>query len=365
MLTAMQLRQLGGLVLLNLALAGLIQAAAPGQPLRSDRGEYEYTCQHGLEANCPNSIYCYRLLVPVLLEQIPIDAELRWRGYQVVGNAAAGSILAIAVSELAPGAGPLVASIMAQFSYGFAFTAYDPYTADPMVFLIAALFLLCWIKNAPFAALVLVVIGVFAKETVALVAAAGALAALADRDRPHRVAWISQAVAAWIVLIAFHLYMDTFAGWNVSQNAAAQLSSGSWLAIWWRNNPFLGRKLLMLFAPFGFAWLYAMDGWRLANRDVKYLALGAVLPMCALVYVQTPERALGNAFFVVIPLAALFLSRLTFGAALAAVVANGLLTARLGSSSPWAPSSGLLLALATATALICARERWYAADRRA
>src|SRR4051812_32880921 len=123
-------------LLINAALAGLVAAAAPSQPRLSDRAEYEYTGRHGFDANCPNSIYCYRVLVPMLLERIAVDPDVRWRVHQWVAHTSAGAILSISVAE---GASPLIAATVLQLSYPFAFTAYDPFTSDPLVFVVAAL----------------------------------------------------------------------------------------------------------------------------------------------------------------------------------------------------------------------------------
>jgi hypothetical protein len=68
--------------------------------------------------------------------------------------------------------------------------------------------------------------------------------------------------------------------------------------------------------------------------------------LLGLVYVQNVERALGNAFLVVIPAAVVFLVRVRVGAALLAVLLNGLLTARVGLSSSLLPPTPLLLVAA-------------------
>ena len=70
-----------------------------------------------------------------------------------------------------------------------------------------------------------------------------------------------------------------------------------------------------------------------------------------LVYVQTVERALGTAFFVVVPLAALFLARAPLAWGLAAAVTNGLLTLRVGLSAALAAAGPYLLALAAIVGL--------------
>ena len=335
-----RMRRLVGIVLFNAVLSAAMQALAPAQPRMTDRNDYEYSGQHPLDANCPNTIYCYRILVPVLLEQVPMDPERRWRGLQWLAHATTGSLVAMAT---APIGSPLIASVLLQTSYAFTFTAYDPYTADPVVFLICALILYLWFVDRAFTVAVVAALGVFAKETVALVASVPGLAVLPWSDRSARWRWLVPAALAWPILLGFHWYMDTYAGWGISKNAAANFETGSWLAIWWRMNPSLAKKALMLFAPFGFAWAFAIAGYRHATRPFQQLAAGAVLPMLALVYVQTPERALGNAFFVVIPLAAAFLAQVPPTAAWAAAITTGLVTARIGLSSELLPSSAVTL----------------------
>ena len=104
------------------------------------------------------------------------------------------------------------------------------------------------------------------------------------------------------------------------------------------KQPFLLRKLYLLFAPFGFAWLFAALALRRCRRPPAATGLGAAIPFLALCYVQTPERAFANAFFVIVPLAAGYLARAPFGSLFGGVV-NGAVTAKVGSSTPWLPSS--------------------------
>lgn len=351
------MRQRVAILLFNAVLAAVIQAAAPAQPRLSDRAEYDYNSVQPLADFCPHTIYCYRVLVPVLLAQVPLDPEPRWRGLQWLAHTATGTIVAIAG---VPAASPWIASILLQSSYAFAFTAYDPYTPDPVVFLIAALLLYCWIRDRALPATVLAVIFVFAKETVALVAIAPAIAAMVFRDRPARWRWLVPAAAAWATLLLFHWYMDTYAGWGIARNPAASFSTGSWLALWFKNNPSHVYKALMVFSVFGFAWLFAALGFRHAPSAIRQLAVGAAVPLLALAYVQTPERALGNAFFVIVPLAGVFLSRVPPAMAWTAAITNGLFTAKIGLSTAWLPSSSILIVpalLAAAWAIVAHRRR--------
>lgn len=335
------------ILIFNAVLAGAIQGLAPAQPKLTDRNDYDYNGRSPLTAFCPNSIYCYRVLVPMALELIPVDPEQRWRAFQLLSHIATGTIVGMAT---APIASPFIASVLLQSSYAFSFTAYDPYTPDPLVFLISALVLYLWIEDRALTIAAMAAVGVFAKETVALIVSAPAIAVVFWSDRSARWRWIVPAVVAWSVLLGFHWYMDSRAGWGISRNAAASFGTGSWLAIWWKNNPSLAHKALMFFAPFGWGWVFAALGYRQAPRAFKQLAAGALLPMLALIYVQTPERALGNAFFVVIPLAAVFLARVPATAAWAAAITNALVTARMGLSTDLLPSSSVLLVPATAAA---------------
>jgi hypothetical protein len=340
-------RSAAAILLFNAALSFLVQAAAPDQPRLTDRNDYEYTGRRPFAPGCPNTIYCYRILVPVALELLPLDPETRWRGAQWLAHTATGTVMSIVAASFAS---PFIAAILLQTSYAFSFTAYDPYTPDPVVFLIAALILWTWMHDRPLLAAVISAIGVFAKETVGVLAACVAVAALLSGDRQDRRRWLVPVASAAILLFGFHWYMDTYNGWGIARNPAASFSTGSWLALWFKNNPSHTRKALMLFSPFAFGWIYAVAGYRHAPRALRDLALATILPIAALVYVQTPERALGNAFFVVVPLAAAFLAQVPRSAAWAAAITNGLVTAKIGLSTTWLPSSTVLLIPAAAAA---------------
>ena len=218
-----------------------------------------------------------------------------------------------------------------------------------MVFLIAALLTWCWTTNRPWPALWLSAIGIFVKETVLLLAVALALAALINR-RPGWRRWLLPAVVSVALLATFHVVSRVWLNWEIESNPAAQLSHGSWIGLWWRNNPFLERKIYMVFATFGFGWVFAVTGWRVAPASWRALAIGTIPPMLLLLIAQTPERALGNAFYVVVPLAILMASRAPALAG-AAVALNALVTAKAGSSSLWLPSARWVLLPAAAAAV--------------
>jgi hypothetical protein len=328
----------------------MMRAGAPSQPANSDRVEYEFVGRHPLEAVCPHDVYCYRVLVPFILEWLPGEPEFRWRTLAQVANASAGFIVGLTTARLTPvWQAPILASLIVQMSFGFAMTAYDPYSPDPFVFLVAAVIAWYWFRDRPLVALSIAAVGVFGKETVAVIAATAACGAVAAR-RPNWPVWIGQAAVPLALVLGFHWVMDTFVGWTVERNQASKFLEGGWIAVWLANMDSPRRIALLLFIPFGFAWGYALAGVRHAPQPLRHLALGTLLPVLALNYVQNPERALGNAFFVIGPLAAMFLSRVPVPIGFAAAIANGLLTAKVGLSTAWLPSASILMIPAAATA---------------
>jgi hypothetical protein len=346
------------LLLVNAALATLMRAGAPTQPVNSDRVEYEYAGRNLLAPGCPHDVYCYRILVPWVLEQVPADPEWRWRTLAQVANTAAGFIVALNTASLTPAwQAPLLASLIVQMSFGFTMTAYDPYSPDPVVFLVAAAISWLWFRDRPLVALAIAAVSVFGKETVAVIAAAAACGAVAAR-RPSWRAWAAQTIVPLVLVLGFHWVMETYVGWSVERNQAAKFLEGSWIAVWLANMDSPRRIALLLFIPFGFAWLYAWAGYRWAPRPLRSLALGTLLPVLALNYVQNPERALGNAFFVIAPLAAILLSRVPVPLAFFAAIANGLLTTKVGLSTAWLPSSSLLIIPAAVSAIWALWRGW-------
>jgi hypothetical protein len=341
---------------MDLVLACVVGVLAPREiGSTTDRTGYEYVETHPLMANCPHSIFCYRVLLPAALERVPAPDVVRWRAFAVGANALTGMLLAslaVAAAITRPWVTAAVASILYQASFGATFAVFDPFTPDAAVYLVAACLALLWWLDRPWLAMLVAVVGVFAKETVAVVMTAAALAAC-FHGRGRRRPWLVGALAVWLVVLGFHAVMDTFGGWTEQGSGSTDLLGGAWLTRWLADTTLtFSSRLLYLFIPFGFAWLYAVLGAPAAPHRLRSLALGALLTIPALAYVQTPERALATFSFVVIPLAALFLGRTPTLLALAAAVTNGLLTARVGLSSDWLPPTPYLLILAGSVAAL-------------
>ncbi|HLZ30402.1 MAG TPA: hypothetical protein VKV73_24035 [Chloroflexota bacterium] len=342
-------------VAVNLILAAAGAFAAPAKVgTTADRLGYEYVGAHPLAPNCPHTIFCYRVLVPVALERVALPAPLRWRVFAAAANATTGVLLAaVAVTAGAGGVGALIASVLFQTSFGATFALFDPFTPDPAVFLAAALIALAWLRSWPLMALVVGLVGVFAKETVAVVLTAAALAAWFHRRHASPVEWFVAAGLTWLVVLGWHLGLDRLAGDSAAGSGSADLAGGAWLGRWLADTTLTpSTRLLYVFIPFAFAWLYAPLAIPHAPMRLRYLALGALIALPGLIYVQTMERALSTAAFVVVPLAAIFLGRLPPALGIAAAVTNGLLTARVGLSTAWLPPVPYLLALAAIVAVV-------------
>jgi hypothetical protein len=352
---------------LNVVLAVGVRLAAPAQPRFTDRETYENIAARGLAPDCRADIFCYRVLVPTLLARVPLEWEQRWRSFEALSVIAAGFVLAVASVRVAPPPhGPVLTTLLAQTSFGFTYTAYDPYTVDPGMYLLAAAYAWAWLANRPSAALAMGAIGVFVKQTAVLIAAASALAALLGPRLERRWLWVAQGGLVAMLLVGFYLVMDRFFGWPLeSQSPSADLLGGGWLARWiLEEGLWLG--LFYTFAPYGLVWLYAALGFPAAPRRLRLLAIGALPCVLALVYVQTTERALANFFFVVLLLALVFLVQLPMRLAYLAVLTNGLFTAKVGLSTAWLPSSAIFLVVAVIVAIwviVVRFGRWQRADQ--
>jgi hypothetical protein len=221
------------------------------------------------------------------------------------------------------------------------------------VYCVAALLALLWWFDRPWLAMGVAVVGVFAKETIALVISAAALAACVQPRERRRRAWLTAALISWLAILGFHAVMDASAGWSERGSGSADLLGGAWLGRWIADTTLTWpARLLYLFIPFGFAWLYAALGSRDAPRRLQSLAFGSLLTIPLLVYVQTPERALATASFVIVPLAATYLSGVAPMLALSAAITNGLLTTRVGLTTAWLPPLPYLFILAGSVAAV-------------
>jgi hypothetical protein len=205
-----------------------------------------------------------------------------------------------------------------------------------------------------FAAGIVSTVGIFAKEfaAVPLYVAAGS-SALQRRWREcgRRAALAIGVTLAWVAL---QLTLMRFLNYSYNANPSAEPLAGGYLRLWLANvTP--ATAVFALFGAFGAVYLLLPFGWRLAPPMLRQLAIAAIPPLLAFVLVATPERALWNFFFLVVPIGALALATLPAAWAAAFVVLFAMANLRIGAQLPDVPASRYALA---ATLLIAAAAAW-------
>src|SRR5438067_7051589 len=92
---------------------------------------YTRAAEHLINPGCAE-IHCFRVLAPWVVGALPGPELVRWKGYAVVMNAAAGIAvfdlcLLLALSRRAS----TIAAILTVFGFGSLYTLFEPYTSDP------------------------------------------------------------------------------------------------------------------------------------------------------------------------------------------------------------------------------------------
>lgn len=294
---------------------------------------------------------CFRILVPATVERFSGPSLPRWRVYAVVMNAAAA--VAAGRLALALGVAPRAVALtiwLAALGAGSFSTVHHPYNADPFVLFLAPVTTWLLIDGRGLAAGALATVGIFAKEFAAapLYIAAGAAAIRRDWLAFRGHVLLALAVTA----IWLGLQIGLMAAFNYSYNAnpSSQPLAGGYLRMWLTQvGPAEGA--FALFGAFGALYLLMPVGWTLASPALRQLSLGAIPALLAFIYVATPERALWNFYFLVIPLAAIVLASLPAAPAWAFVACYALANCRIGAQISDVPPSRYALAAALAIAV--------------
>lgn len=327
----------------------LVAGLSP-QPYPTDQTMMERVGQGVIVPGCAD-LNCFRILVPAILEALPGSSMLRWRGFAVVTNAGAAIatgylVLALGVS----GSAATWAAWLAATSAGAFATVHHPYNADPLVLLLAPIIMTLMVRSRWVLAAALGVVGILAKEFAAApIYISAASSALARRWRES--AWqFGLAIAVTGVWVTLQIALMTLFNYSYNDNPSSQPLSGGYLRLWVTHvTPLSG--FAAIFGAFGAAYLLMPFGWRFAPVHLRRLAMGALPAVAALVYVATPERALGNFFFLWLPIAALVLARVPAAAAAAFVAAFAVANMRIGGQMTAVPNSRYALALSIGIAI--------------
>ena len=329
---------------------GAIAWASPVPPHVTDRDAYEATAAQGVIPGC-SDLHCFRVLVPWVLGRLPGPSIVKWKAYAVVSNAGGG--LAVFILSLTLGLSRRAAwfaSIGSAFGFGALYTLHDVYTSDPLMYFLGPFLTNALLTEQFVMAGAIGAVGVMAKEFAAapLFLMTGYFAC--QRQWLSAARALVAANAAFIVWLALTLTLMLRWNYSYAGSASADLAGGGNLVGW------IGRMsprgiATSMFSEFGALWILTPVGFMLAPRHLRLLTLIALPIALLFAYVQQPDRALWNAHFLVLPLAALVLERApALGWATITTFAIGNL--RVGAQLPIAPVSRVALAASVLLAIV-------------
>ena len=344
---------LAGLLIFLAAVAWL---APPGRE-DSDRPVYETAASQLIIPGC-DQLHCFRVLVPWVLGRMPGPSLLKWKAYAVACTAAAAIVVMLLCSAwgLSRPAGRFAAAASAT-GFGSMYALYDPFTADPLMFLAGPLLLwllaLEYLAPAGIMAALLVAGKEFAVVPVYVHAAAQWIGG--RRAAALRAAAIAAAVFA--VWVALQVWLRSSYNYSFGVNPSVQPLSGGYLWYWLKSLP-PAVAAFALVAEFGVLWILAPAGWRYAPAPLKQATMASVPAAAVLFYFQQPDRALWNFHFVMTPLAALVLSRVPVLLASATLAAFALANLRVGAQLSFVPASRATLTLSLVLGAACCVWLW-------
>jgi len=347
-------RHFAGVVSVLIAVAWLAPA-----PFPTDQQMMETVGQGVIVPGCAD-LNCFRVLVPAVMESLPGPALERWRAYAVLANGAAGIAagrLALALGLAAP-AVTLTIWLSALGAGSFS-TIYHPFNADPLVLLMAPVTTLLLLRGRHGAAGVLAGVGIFAKEFAAAPLYVAAAAAALQREWPTVARRAALAVGVTGVWVALQVSLMVAFGYSYNDNPSSQPLAGGYLRLW-LNHVTPATAAFGLFGAFGAVYLALPLGWMQAPPALRALCLGAIPALLAFAYVATPERALWNFYFLVIPAGAVVLAQLPPMLSWMFVAAYALANFRIGAQISQVPASRYALAVSIAIALFAVARAWRA-----
>jgi hypothetical protein len=257
-----------------------------------------------------DDLNCFRILVPAIVESFPGPPLERWRWYAVIGNASG----AIVAGQLALAFGltrhaAVLTMWMSAVGFGSMSMVYHPYTADSLMFVLCPMATLMLLRGKLLWATVIATVGIFGKEVAAAPLYIGAIAYAIERQWDVAAKTLAAALGVTAIWIALQLTLRWGFGYGYGPNPSVDLFAGGYF-LYWLEHSGVRNAAVALFVEYGAVWLLAAYGWTLAPPRLRAFAIGAVLPALALSYVQIPDRALWNFYYLWLPLAAIVLASL-------------------------------------------------------
>jgi len=332
-------------------LLGSVAALAPNPWYATDRGTYEAIGRRWILPDC-SDLHCFRVLVAWTLERLPGPSIVKWKAYAVLANAGA----AVALGRLCAALGftrqsGAYAAWLAALGFGSLYTLFDPYTSDPLMFLLGPTLMTLLLGDRIATASAVAAVGVFAKEFAAAVLWIFTVYAAMAREWQRFYRALLGAATVALIWVLFHLWLQLTYNYGYAGSASTDLLGGGYLRVW---ASYMSPRVAasVVFAEFGALFLLIPAGLWWATRQLRLLTVAAVPALVALAYVQQPDRALWNFHFLAIPLAVVVLEALPPVLAWAFVAAYALANLRFGAQVAFVPSArfpvavSLLLAVA-------------------
>ena len=341
-------------VLQFLVVAGaltIIAALSPAPDRVTDRDIYEATASQRIIPDCTD-LHCFRVLVPWVLGLFPAGPAT-WKMFAVVCNAtAAVGVFQLCLALGLSRHGAWFAAVMAAFGFGSLYTLHDPYTPDPLMYMLGPVITNELVRGRVASAGLLGAIGVLGKEFAAVPLFVFAGSAALARRWPLASRVLASATFAFIVWLSLQLILMLQFNYGYGDSDSTELLSGGNLLPWLGRQSLRGAAVAV-FNEYGVVYLLAPVGFIcFAPALLRRLSVAAAPAAFLFAYVQQPDRALWNFHFVFLPLAALVLERVSPLLGWAIAITFAIANLRIGAQLPmvpgarWALGCSIILGLA-------------------
>jgi hypothetical protein len=243
------------------------------------------------------------------------------------------------------------ASLFSAFGFGSLYTLHDPYTSDPLMYLLGP-----WMTNELLRGRLAVAgaigaVGVFAKEFAAAPLFVFSMFEASRRRWHEAVRTFATANAVFIVWAVFQLTMIIRFNYGYGGTTSTGFLSGGGIGPWLHEQSVRG-VLSAMFNEFGALYLLAPVGFVLAPAPLRRLTMVAAPIALVFCYVQQPDRALWNFHFLATPLAAHALERVSMVVTVLTVIAFAVANLRVGAQLPMVPAARFALGLSVVLAAV-------------